>query len=926
LLVESVNDCAIFMLDPDGNITTWNTGAQRLKGYGADEVIGRHCSLFYTAEDVANGKPQLILQKALTNGRYEEEGQRLCKDGTSYWAMVTITALFDQSNNHLGFAEVARDITEKRCQEQALLKQTEASLQACEARYQTLFEYAQVGIVLADDKSFYLDANPSACRMLGYSRDEMIGLHASDIVVQAEVPHIGEALSEIHDQSDHHREWQFRRKDGSVFSAEVIATKMPDGTLLGMIRDISDRKRADGYREHLAALVESSRDAIIGIDLKGIITSWNAGAETIYGYTAESMIGTSITRLFPDDRRQAETLTLDKLRRGERLENYETLRQTKDGRLIDVSITASPIKDACDQIVGASIIARDITVQKEREGEIARLSRLYAALSQVNQAIVWMPTRDELFQKVCQVLVEHAGFRLAWIGWCVPETHQLVPVAECGDENGYLQRINVYTDERPEGQGPSGTAFRTGRPYICNDMLNDPATLPWRSEYWRSGFLASATIPIRMNGVVCGMLSVYADKREFFHDKEIALLEEAAGNLSFALDNYERDEARRQAEQTVRNEKLFSDTMIESMPGILYFYDSDGHFLRWNKNFETVSGYSAEEIARMHPRDFFSDEERPRVEQKIAEVFAQGESFIEASFIAKNGTAMPYFFTGRRVLLGKMPCLVGVGIDISERKLAETERERRHRAEAADRIKSAFLATMSHELRTPLNSIIGFTGIILQGLAGPLNPEQSKQLDMVRGSARHLLALVNDVLDISKIEAGQLEVAREAFNLRQSISKVIRLVTPQAEAKQLKLRLQLPPELGEAVSDERRFEQILLNLLSNAIKFTEHGEIVLAAEALADFKFSGAATGQPAIRLRVSDTGIGIKAEDLPTLFQPFRQVDSGLSRTHEGTGLGLAICRRLTALMGGEISAESEWGKGSTFSLTLPLQGQVKS
>jgi signal transduction histidine kinase len=207
-----------------------------------------------------------------------------------------------------------------------------------------------------------------------------------------------------------------------------------------------------------------------------------------------------------------------------------------------------------------------------------------------------------------------------------------------------------------------------------------------------------------------------------------------------------------------------------------------------------------------------------------------------------------------------------------------------------------------------------------------LNAEQAKQLDMVRISARHLLVLVNDVLDISKIEAGQLEIAQEPFDLRRSITKVVSLVTPLAKSKGLELGVQLASGLGEAVSDERRFEQILFNLLSNAIKFTESGQITLTTELVTDFRLPRAISSQPAIRLRVSDNGMGIKPEDLPTLFQPFRQIDSGLSRQHEGTGLGLAICGRLVTLMGGEIHAESEWGKGSTFSVTLPLKGPVKS
>jgi signal transduction histidine kinase len=195
----------------------------------------------------------------------------------------------------------------------------------------------------------------------------------------------------------------------------------------------------------------------------------------------------------------------------------------------------------------------------------------------------------------------------------------------------------------------------------------------------------------------------------------------------------------------------------------------------------------------------------------------------------------------------------------------------------------------------------------------------------VRTSARHLLALVNDVLDISKIEAGQLEVARKPFDLRKSIEKVLALIAPQTEAKALKLHAQMADDLGGAVGDERRFEQILLNLLSNGVKFTTQGRITLAAWLLADARLPGNEEGQPAIRLQVSDTGIGIKPEDLPFLFQPFRQIDSGPARQHDGTGLGLAICRRLSGLMGGEINAVSEWGKGSTFSVTLPLHGPVQ-
>ena len=281
---------------------------------------------------------------------------------------------------------------------------------------------------------------------------------------------------------------------------------------------------------------------------------------------------------------------------------------------------------------------------------------------------------------------------------------------------------------------------------------------------------------------------------------------------------------------------------------------------------------------------------------------------------------------------GQITEILSIGTDITARKKAEDEvrelntglekrvKERtaelavaKDRAEAADRLKSAFLAIMSHELRTPLNSIIGFTGILLQELAGPLGAEQQKQLGMVQESARHLLTLINDVLDISKIEAGQMEVLQEPFDLGESMRKAEGLIRPLAEKKGLSLRFEGAPGTGRMVGDAHRVEQVLLNLLNNAVKFTQSGSVTLGAESEAD-----------RVRVWVADTGMGIKKEDFGKLFRSFQQIDTGLTRKHEGTGLGLAICKRLVELMGGEIKLESEWGKGSRFTFSLPLKGGV--
>lgn len=263
-----------------------------------------------------------------------------------------------------------------------------------------------------------------------------------------------------------------------------------------------------------------------------------------------------------------------------------------------------------------------------------------------------------------------------------------------------------------------------------------------------------------------------------------------------------------------------------------------------------------------------------------------------------------YFSASQQRLLETMAGLITSAIERAQ--LFEA-------AQQADRLKSAFLATMSHELRTPLNSIIGFTGILLQGLVGPLTDEQDKQLNMVRDSARHLLALISDVLDISKIEAGQLKVKNDSFDMKDAIQKVVKVIKPMIEKKQLELIVEISSEVGQIYSDRRRVEQILINLLNNAVKFTEEGSVRIESSIDGNYLLT-----------RVIDTGIGIQADDMDTLFKPFRQIDTGLSRQKEGTGLGLSICKKLTELLQGEISVTSEPGAGSTFTIKLPIsQGE---
>lgn len=668
----------------------------------------------------------------------------------------------------------------------------------------------------------------------------------------------------------------------------------------------------------------------------------------------------------------------------------------------------------------------NVTALKSREREILRIKRLYRALRGVNQATVRARDRETFFDGVCQSFVEEGGFWAAWIGRIGQATlayrgRQSLPET--------LALIEALKEELLPATG-------SGEIHLCPLATAEPLSL------------AALAIGRELGGERLVVLA------SGFGEDELELLEEAGSDIAFALENFEKESARIHADEQLRGERDFSDAVIDSLPGVLYLYDTEGRFLRWNKNFEAVTGYSGEEIAGMHPLDFFAGDEQQLLADRIGEVFEAGESSVEADFLCRDGRRIPFHFTGLKTEVDGHLCLVGVGIDITKRRqaleaqkasqelyrtlfeyapvgivladarsyyldvnphfcqligytreefiglhasdilvpeeapqikealevihgredhqrewlfrrkdgttfpaevlatkmpdgclmgmiqdisarkeaeirmqelnesLEQRVQERTEqlaaaklKAEAADRVKSAFLATMSHELRTPLNSILGFTTILLQGLAGPLNEEQEKQLTMVKRSSRHLLDLINDVLDLSKIEAEQMVVRRELYAPLQSLQNVLKTLQPAIAGKGLELRLELPPDLPEVEGDRRRFEQILLNLLSNAVKFTQAGWVGLQAEASRD-----------SIRVMVSDSGIGIQAEEFPRLFQPFHQVDTGLARQHEGTGLGLPICKRLATLMGGDIHVESEWTVGSRFILELPLRVRALS
>ncbi|MCL1979762.1 MAG: ATP-binding protein, partial [Proteobacteria bacterium] len=393
-------------------------------------------------------------------------------------------------------------------------------------------------------------------------------------------------------------------------------------------------------------------------------------------------------------------------------------------------------------------------------------------------------------------------------------------------------------------------------------------------------------------------------------EEKIRLLNE---DLRRHAETLELRVAERMAELTAVNEE--QRAIFESAgAGILLI---TGRVIqRCNRKFEEITGYSQGELIGQSARILYQDEESfTGLTREVYNQLTRGEVCCkEQQIVRKDGSL---FWARLRLCACDVHVpfggMVGIFEDITaEREAKEQLCQALENAQEADRAKSVFLASISHELRTPLNSIIGFVGAILQELAGPLNPEQCKQLGMVRKSARHLLALINDVLDISKINAGELELDCRSFSLKGSIEKVVKLIAPLAEQKGIELRMVIDGEIEEIVGDQRRLEQVMLNLLNNAVKFTEKGRVSIACRRDDD-----------GYSLAVTDTGIGMPADKMPNLFTPFYQIDSGLARKHEGTGLGLSICKKIVDMMGGTITVASEWGQGSIFTVRLPGRTQ---
>lgn len=426
-----------------------------------------------------------------------------------------------------------------------------------------------------------------------------------------------------------------------------------------------------------------------------------------------------------------------------------------------------------------------------------------------------------------------------------------------------------------------------------------------------------------------------ADGRSIWHQYTVRrLIAEGTDKVEFQAVIQDITE-RKESEQALRTSETKYRSLVSNIPDIVWTADSDGHLIYISDNVEKVLGYTAQELLaagghfwldRIHPDD------TPTVDLSYQSLFSKSKKFdVEYRIRTKNDD---WIWVHNRALTTRLRdgllCADGMFSDITERKNAEEALQHaKDAAESANRAKSQFLANMSHELRTPLNAIIGFSEMLVDKTFGDLNERQFKYTNNILTSGRHLLQLINDILDLSKVEAGRLELSRNPFNVSKALQDVQTIVKSLAHRKGIILSFNIQPDLPPLLADEPKFKQIMYNLLSNAVKFTMEGGKINVSAALEEKAALNPALAdkvadcERCLRIAVTDTGIGIKSEDQERIFIEFEQVDSSYARQQQGTGLGLALTRKLVEMHGGFIWVESESGKGSKFTFLMPIQQQ---
>ncbi|MEW4487410.1 PAS domain S-box protein [Thalassoglobus sp. JC818] len=625
------------------------------------------------------------------------------------------------------------------------------------------------------------------------------------------------------------------------------------------LQELLERRRWQELKSYLAAIVESSNDAIIGKDRFGTIVSWNQGAERVYGYTEREAIGKTVQLILPEGTLEEEEEIQDVVQSGRRLASFETVRKHKNGSLLDISLSISPVRDSHGRLIGSATIERDITPLKRTIRELYDREEKLRLLMEASGEAIYGIDPDGRCTFANRACARVFGFESAeeLLG---EKVHQLVH--------------HSYDDGRhyPQELCPINQTLMYGKSvHVSNEVFwrKDKTSFP--VEYWAS--------PVRRGTNVVGAVVVFEDATD-----------------------------RIQAERT----RAELAAIVESSADAIIGKALDGTIKSWNQGASQLYGYEADEVIGQNYTALLcaEDEQMPKpvdVSERDWNV-----STFEVTRIDRDGNQIEVGITESGILSseGRLIGTASIERDISSRKRRETElEEARHAAEVANKTKSEFVANISHELRTPMNAVLGMLRIVLEE---PLPQALRDYLGTAKDSAETLLLILDDLLDFSRMEAGRFELDPEPFRLRETVENTVKTLANRAHQKGLELTFDVEGSVPDRLEgDGFRLRQVLVNLTGNAIKFTDHGEVVVTVSS----NMIDDETVQ--IEFTVADTGVGIPEEDLERIFEPFTQVDSSITRSRTGSGLGLSICRELIQKMGGEIGVTSEVGKGTLFRFT---------
>jgi PAS domain S-box-containing protein len=621
----------------------------------------------------------------------------------------------------------------------------------------------------------------------------------------------------------------------------------------------------------LAAIADGSSDAIFAKDREGRYLLFNQAAEQISGKSAETMMGRNDDVLFPPEQAELVKSNDRRVMEDNRSLTFQERLLTTEGERLFLAIKG-PLQNAQGQVIGVFGISRDITA-------IDQVSRALAEETARRQALI-ESSRDGILVFDEDHRVVEANRRCAEMLGYAPE--ELVGM-HTWDIDAVLSEQRIRADFADFS--PTGKLFET------RHRRKDG------SEY---------DVEVSASGVGwSGSKLVLSICRDISERKRA---EEELDRYSHHLEELVEE---RTTELRLQTRSL--QALIDNIPHLIWLKDREGRILAVNRAFSEAIHWSSADLLGKTDFDLWSAAVAERCRMDDVEVMtSRQQKTVEESLASQAGILFETFKAPILDMDGSVLGTVGFSRDISADKEMERVRETaRQSAESANRAKSAFLANMSHEIRTPMNAIVGLTYLLQHS---GVTPEQATRLNKIASASQHLLSIVNDVLDLSKIEAGRLELEQTDFPLMGILDHARSLVADQAQSKGLTFELDpgdVPPWL---YGDPTRLRQALLNFVGNAVKFTEHGKIILRARLLEE------SDDQLLVRFEVSDTGIGIAPDDLPHLFAPFGQTDVSTTRKHGGTGLGLAMTRRLAQLMGGDAGVESVPERGSTFWFTARL------